>query len=70
MTPSQFAQALAASSMDPEGRTAQAARLVLVDGLTRNAAAKRIGIDIKAVSRGCERLMPRERCPHCHQPMP
>lgn len=70
MTPRQFAAALAGSRLDPQGRTAQAARLVLVDGLTRNAAAKQVGIDIKAVSRGCERLMPRERCPHCHQPMP
>lgn len=72
MTPRQFDLALSGTRMRerPDSATVQAARLVLVDGLSRNAAAKAQGIDIKAVSRAVERLRPRERCPHCHQLMP
>lgn len=66
MTPAQFTRALQASRLAPEGRTAAAARLVLVDGMSRNAAARQIGIDIRAVSKGVDKLQPRPRCPHCH----
>lgn len=65
MTPSQFTRALSGTRMPPDSATARAARLVLVDGLSRNASAKRLGIDIKAVSRAVERLAPPHRCPAC-----
>ena len=65
MTPTQFTAALAATRMDPSGLATQAARHVLVDGMSRNAAAKQTGIDIRAVSRAVERIAPRQRCQHC-----
>ena len=67
MTPAQFTRALSATRMSPEGRTAQAVRLVLVDGLTSYAAAQRIGLHESAVSRAVRKLQPPERvpCPHC-----
>jgi len=66
MTPTQFAKALGSTRMDPEGKTAQAVRLVLCDGLSDNAAARAVGISPSAVTRARARLVPRERCPHCH----
>lgn len=49
------------------GATREAARLVLVDGLSRNAAARRVGITTGAVSRLVARLREMERngCPTC-----
>lgn len=69
MTPAQFTRSLASTRMDPAGKTAAACRLVLVDGLSQNAAAKQIGVDIRAVSRAVLRLEPPERCPTCNQPV-
>lgn len=65
MTPKQFERAATTANMDPEGRATQAARKVLVDGLSRRAAATEIGVDIRAVSRAVDRLQPTERCPTC-----
>ena len=70
MTPRQFASALAATRMPAEGRTAQACRLVLVDGLSDRQAAAQVGIEPSAVTRARNKLQPRPECPHCHQPMP
>lgn len=70
MTPRQFASALSATRLDPQGRAVAAARLTLVDGLSRNAAARRVGCDIRAVSRAVERLQPRQRCECCGQMLP
>lgn len=50
------------------GRTREALRLVVVDGLTAYAAAQRIGIEQSAVSRARKRLQ-RPLCPHCHSPI-
>lgn len=68
MTPTQFARALTDTRMNPEGRTAHAARLVLVDGLTSYAAAQSTGIHESAVSRAVRKLRPETRqvCQHCH----
>jgi|GEM_PF-4323121 len=65
MTPAQFARAIAGTRIDPQGQTAAACRLVLVDGLSRTEAARRIGIDGAAVSRAIAKLAPRKACPHC-----
>lgn len=65
MTEAQFTATLAATRMSPSGLATQAARHVLVDGMTRNAAAKAVGINIRAVSRAVGRIAPRKRCTHC-----
>lgn len=68
MTPTQFTTALASTRLDPSGRTVQAVRLVLVDGLSAYAAAQRVGIHESAVSRAARKLRPetRQPCQHCH----
>ena len=66
MTPATFTVALAATRLDPAGRSAQAARAVLVDGVSRRQAAIMFGIDHAAVSRAVARLQPQTPCPHCH----
>lgn len=70
MTPAQFTRALADAGMGADTKTAQALRLALMDGISDNEAARRIGISPSAVTRARNRLQPRELCPHCHQPMP
>lgn len=70
MTPAQFTQALASTRLDPAGLATQAARLVLVDGLSRNAAARKVGCDPAAVTRAVQRIPHTPMCPHCRQPMP
>jgi DNA-binding transcriptional LysR family regulator len=70
MTPRQFDQALLVARMSRESKTAQAARLALLDGLSHNAAARQIGIDPSAVTRAVAKLQPRPCCPTCGQKMP
>lgn len=70
MTPRQFAAALGSTRIDPQGKTAQAVRLVLVDGLSDRQAAERIGIQPSAVTRARAKIVPRPTCPHCGQRMP
>ena len=65
MTPAQFSRALSDAGMSPESRTARAVRLVLVDGLSDNAAAREIGVHPSAVTRARNRLLGRVPCPHC-----
>lgn len=65
MTPRQFSTALATTRMRTDSRNTQAARRVLVEGTSLNAAAKAVGVDIRAVSRAVMRLRPSEECPHC-----
>lgn len=65
MTPRQFATALSTTRMPPDSRAAQAARQVLVGGLSRSAAARDVGVDVRAVSRAVARLQPTQKCPQC-----
>ena len=65
MTPTQFSRALTDAGMSPESRTARAVRLVLIDGLSDNAAAREIGVNPSAVTRARNRLLRRVPCPHC-----
>ena len=65
MTPAEFARRLAASGLS--GRACDAARLVLVDGVGRYEAAKRIGINYSAVHRTTERIENLVICPECGQ---
>jgi predicted DNA-binding protein (UPF0251 family) len=67
MNPKQFALALSATLMKVDGAGTKAARLVLVDGLSRHEAAKQVGIDVMTVSRAVARLQPPKRCEHCGQ---
>jgi predicted DNA-binding protein (UPF0251 family) len=67
MNPKQFTAALSATRMSPDGAGTKAARLVLVDGLSRHEAAKQVGIDVMTVSRAVARLQPPKRCEHCGQ---
>lgn len=65
MTPAQFQAALAATQMHEDGATTRAARLVLVDGVSRRRAAAAAGIDLSALKRALQRLDPKSPCPHC-----
>jgi DNA-directed RNA polymerase specialized sigma24 family protein len=66
-TESQFDKAIAATMLNPAKPPAKAARLVLVEGLSRHEAARQVGTDVRAVSRAVSRLQPRQRCPTCGQ---
>lgn len=65
MTPRQFTTALAATHMPSDSLTAQAVRLVLVDGLSAYAAAQQMGMQRSAVSRALKRLEPHLHASHC-----
>ena len=52
------------------GRALDAARLVLVDGIGLNAAARQIGVDKAAVSRAIKRLNGLAICRACGQRIP
>jgi len=54
MTPVQFATALARTKLKP--RAAGAARRVLVDGLSKSAAAREIGLSPEAVRQAVARV--------------
>ena len=69
MRASAFAIVLAAHDVDPKSKSARAARMVLVDGLSRNAAANKARVNVAAVSRTVRRLLA-PLCPCCGQPMP
>ena len=63
MTPAEFKRRVALTKM--RGRSLDAARLVLVDGLSRYAAAEQVGVDIAAVSRAASRIERLEICKYC-----
>ena len=68
MTPKQFAEALGNTRINPDSDTAFAARLVLVNGLTRYRAAKTIGIHQSVLLRAVRKLTPpAPTCPTCGQ---
>ena len=69
MTPKQFSDAVAKTRINPDSDTAFAARLVLVNGLTKYRAAKTIGIHQSVLLRAVRKLQPdvRETCPTCGQ---
>lgn len=47
------------------GRTAEALRLVLLEGFSQRAAAQQCGLDHAAVSRAVGKLMITTTCPTC-----
>jgi hypothetical protein len=67
MTAAEFKRRVALTRMG--GRSLHAARLVLVDGLSRYAAAERVGVGIAAVSRAAARIENMQFCKCCGQPM-
>lgn len=68
LTAAEFSKRAAAAKMC--GRACDAARLVLVDGLSRYAAAERIGVDVSAVSRAAKRIGEVSLCKCCGQSIP
>ncbi len=64
MTPYQFDNVLSGTRINPRGSIGKACRLVLVDGMSRNAAAIQLGINTAAVSRAVKRLQ-QPHCPTC-----
>ena len=69
MDATEFEQRRRVLGMGGKSRTAQAARLHLVDGCSMSEAAQRIVISLSVVSRGVERLRKVEletvTCPSC-----
>jgi RNA polymerase-binding transcription factor DksA len=68
LTAAEFDRRAAAGRMG--GRACAAARLVLVEGLSRYAAAERIGVDVAAVSRAAKRIGEIDICKCCGQSIP
>lgn len=68
MRASAFAIVLCAHRLDSKSKSARAARMVLVDGLSRNAAATKAKVDVAAVSRIVKRLQ-EPLCPCCGRPV-
>ena len=66
MTNDQFS-AITALLPGRSGRTTAAARLVLCEGMSRNQAAREIGVDVAAVSRLVARIedIDQNGCPCC-----
>lgn len=52
-----------------KGRTADAVKLVLLDGVPRAEAARRMAIDRSAVTRMLNKLAERLACPACGRPI-
>lgn len=67
MTAEQFTRLASASPLQP-GRTLDACRLVLVDGLSPAEAARQAGVEHSAVSRALPKI-PRKLCRACGQPV-
>jgi predicted DNA-binding protein (UPF0251 family) len=63
MTADEFTRRAALTKM--HGRALDAARLVLVEGLSRYAAAERLGIDVAAVSRAAKKISELKICQCC-----
>jgi len=57
MTPAAFEAAQQRTRCPADSRAALAAYRVLVDGLSRHAAAREAGISASAVSAACKRIM-------------
>ena len=68
MTAAEFGRRAALTRM--HGRALDAARLVLVDGLSRYAAAGQMGVDIAAVSRAAKKISEIKTCRCCGQMLP
>lgn len=56
MTPADFAAALARTRMRPEGRGTQGARLVLLEGLSKSEASRRVGATPDAIRQAVARI--------------
>ena len=65
MTPTQFDRILSSTRINPSKPSATAARLVLIDGLSAQDAAARVGLNRRTVDRIVARLQPRNVCPTC-----
>lgn len=68
MRASAFEMVLRAHQVDKRAKSAKAARLALVEGLSQNAAAAKAKVDPAAVSRLIARLQ-RPLCPCCGRPV-
>lgn len=57
MTPAQFAAVLQANTrIEPDSRSTRAARLVLVDGMSRNKASREAGCSLKVAAQAAKRI--------------
>ena len=68
MTLEQFHAAVRLTKMNPSGKTVEAAKLVLVDGMTQKAATAAVQGNAPAISRGCTRIIKAAHmayCPSC-----
>ena len=65
MTAAEFARRVALTKM--RGQSLAAARLVLVDGMSRYAASRQIGVDVAAVSRAAAKIEQLKICRCCGQ---
>lgn len=65
MTETEFNSRVALTRL--RGRALDAARLVLVDGQSRHAAARQLGITASAVSRAVSKITRVEICRCCRQ---
>lgn len=69
MTPRQFTAALSGRRINPDGKATKAARMVLVDGLSRREAARTMGLHLATVANAVKRIQPDVKCPTCGRPM-
>lgn len=67
MTAAEFKRRVALTRM--RGRSLDAARLVLVGGMSRYGAADQLGINIAAVSRAATKIESMTICRCCGQPL-
>ena len=65
MTIEQFHAAMRLTKMNPSGKTVEAAKLVLVDGITQRSATAAVQGNAPAISRGCTRIIKAAHMSHC-----
>ena len=72
MTDKQFRAKALAARLQLDGKTWEACRMVLVDGVTAYKAFQAVGIDQGAISRALAKVReakPARVCPCCGQPL-
>ena len=65
MTLEQFHAAVRLTKMNPSGKTVEAAKLVLVYGMTQKAATAVVSGNAPAISRGCSRIIKAAHMSYC-----
>lgn len=68
MTSAEFLRRCRVLRSDPESRSNQAAKLVLVDKLGQREAARQCSVDVSVVSRAVHRIR-LGHCPRCGIPL-